>query len=289
MELRHLLTFKTIVEKGGFKKAADELGYAQSSVTNHIKDLEDELNQPLFDRLGKKVVLTTFGKEFFPYATKIIDLYTEVKEKATHHDEPSGNLRIGAFDHLTSYRLPQILVEYKRKYPNVNLSISSIDFHNLHSELQNGTIDLALILETKEWTPKELTVQPIKHEPMVLISPPTEQDTDPTRTVLYTEKTCAYKSLFDRYIDQQSLEIQGSVEFGNIEAIKRCVMSGLGSSMLPYFTVKNEIDQHAFKGNIIEDPAYQITTFVAYHKDKWISPAIDSMISLIEDHAEHWD
>jgi hypothetical protein len=59
--------------------------------------------------------------------------------------------------------------------------------------------------------------------------------------------------------------------------------------MLPYITVKNEINQRAFKSNIIEDPAYQITTFVAYHKDKWISPAIASMISLIKDHAEHWD
>jgi DNA-binding transcriptional LysR family regulator len=289
MELRHLLTFKTIVEKGGFKKAADTLGYAQSSVTNHIKDLEEEFHQPLFDRLGKKVVLTTFGKQFFPYATKIIDLYTEVKEKASHDGEPSGNLRIGAFDHLTSYRLPQILVEYKEKYPNVNLSISSVDFHNLHASLQNGNIDLAIILETKDWTPKDLSVEPIKHEPMVLISPLSDKDTDPTKTVLYTEKACAYKSLFDRYIDEKSMDIQGSVEFGNIEAIKRCVMSGLGSSMLPYFTVKNEMDQHAFNGEIISDQSYQITTFVAYHKDKWISPAIDRMISLVRENAEKWD
>ena len=56
MELRHLITLKTIVEKGGFKKPAEHLGYAQSSVTAHIKELEEEAGKPLFDRLGKKVV-----------------------------------------------------------------------------------------------------------------------------------------------------------------------------------------------------------------------------------------
>lgn len=54
MELRHLITFKTIVEKNGFNKAAEHLGYAQSSITTHVKELEKVLGNPLFDRLGKK-------------------------------------------------------------------------------------------------------------------------------------------------------------------------------------------------------------------------------------------
>lgn len=55
MELRQLITFKTIVEKGGFNKAAEHLGYAQSSITTHIKELEKELGRPVFDRLGRKL------------------------------------------------------------------------------------------------------------------------------------------------------------------------------------------------------------------------------------------
>jgi DNA-binding transcriptional LysR family regulator len=64
MELRHLLTFKTIIDQGGFKKAAEELGYAQSTVTTHIKELEEELNQPLFDRLSKNTLLNRSGHNF---------------------------------------------------------------------------------------------------------------------------------------------------------------------------------------------------------------------------------
>ncbi|WP_252312704.1 LysR family transcriptional regulator [Sinobaca sp. H24] len=64
MELRHLITFTTIVDTGGFKKAADELGYVQSSITAHIKELEKELGYPLFDRLGKSITMTQTGERF---------------------------------------------------------------------------------------------------------------------------------------------------------------------------------------------------------------------------------
>lgn len=66
MELRQLLSFLTIVEQGSFNKSAQHLGYSQSFITTHIKELEAELGNQLFDRLGKKEMLTRFGKQFFP-------------------------------------------------------------------------------------------------------------------------------------------------------------------------------------------------------------------------------
>jgi DNA-binding transcriptional LysR family regulator len=114
VEFRHLITFKTIVERGGFKKAAEHLGYAQSSITTHIKELEDELKKPLFDRLGKKVVLTHSGQQFLPYATKLIELSFQAKEILNTDDEPAGDLTIGASESLTVCRIPSILLDYKR-------------------------------------------------------------------------------------------------------------------------------------------------------------------------------
>ena len=149
MELRQLITFKTIVEKGGFKKAAEHLGYAQSSVTTHIKELEEEVGKPLFDRLGKKVVLTHYGNEFLSYAIKIIDLYSQALNT---NEEPTGDLTIGISESLTIGRIPSILLEYKKSYPKVNLSLKSIDNYNVASNLQNGDIDLALILEKDDWS-----------------------------------------------------------------------------------------------------------------------------------------
>ncbi|MEC3267996.1 LysR family transcriptional regulator [Bacillus thuringiensis] len=289
MELRHLVTFKTIVEKGTFKKAADQLGYAQSSVTNHIKELEGELNQPLFDRLGKQVTLTTFGKQFFPYAIKIMDLYKEIIEKANRNDVPTGSLTIGASEALTSCRLPQILLEYKQMYPEVNLSIISIDNKNVTAELQQGNIDLALVLKKNNWETKDLQVEKIKQEQMVLITPLKDKQKCISNTVLYIERTCAYKSIFDDYIKDHYIEVEGSVDFGSIEPIKQCVMNGLGISMLPYFTVKKELENEQFNGKIVKDEQYGVSSFVTYHKDKWVSPAMESMISLIHTCSKEWD
>lgn len=159
MELRHLITLKTIVEKGGFKKAAEHLGYAQSSVTTHIKELEEEIGKPLFDRLGRKVVLTHYGEQFLPSAIKIIELYSQALNT---DDEPTGDLIIGISESLTIDRVPPILLEYKKSYPKVNLSLRSIDTYNVVSNLQNGDIDLALVLEKDAWSQPEIHCEKLK-------------------------------------------------------------------------------------------------------------------------------
>lgn len=282
MELRHLITLKTIVERGGFKKAAEHLGYAQSSVTTHIKELEEEVGKPLFDRLGKKVILTHNGQRFLSYAVKIIDLYTQALNT---DEEPTGDLTIGISESLTIGRIPSILLEYKKAYPKVNLSLKSIENYQVASSLQNGDIDLALILEKDDWSLPELNCEILKRERMVLISPPKQEN---SRTVLYTERSCSYKSVFDHYINYKQMDVKESLDFQSIEAIKQCVRSGLGISLVPYFSVKEELESNKLNGEEVAPEHPAISTFLAYHKDKWLSPSMNSMISLIRSHAENW-
>ncbi|MBK5446467.1 LysR family transcriptional regulator [Peribacillus sp. TH24] len=283
MELRHLITLKTIVERGGFKKAAEHLGYAQSSVTTHIQELEEEVGKPLFDRLGKKVVLTHYGERLLSYAVKIIELHAQA---LSTDDEPIGDLIIGISESLTISRVPSILLEYKKSYPKVNLSLKSIENYNVASKLQNGDIDLALVLEKEDWSIPEIYSEKLKREKMVLISPP-EKEED-TRTVLYTERLCSYRSVFDEYLRYKQMDVKESLDFQSIEAIKQCVRSGLGISIVPYFSVKEEIESNKLKGEEVEPEHPAIATFLTYHKDKWLSPSMKSMISLIRNHAKNW-
>ncbi|MFJ5769885.1 LysR family transcriptional regulator [Psychrobacillus sp. NPDC093180] len=283
MELRHLITLKTIVDRGGFKKAAEHLGYAQSSVTTHIKELEEEVGKPLFDRLGKKVVLTHYGQHLLSYAVKIIELHAQALNT---DEEPAGDLTIGISESLTIGRVPPILLEYKKSYPNVNLSVKSIENYNVTSHLQNGDMDLVLILEKEDWSLPEIYCEKLRREKMVLISPP-EKEED-TRTVLYTERSCSYKSVFDEYLKYKKMDVKESLDFQSIEAIKQCVKSGLGISMVPYFSVKEELENNKLNGEEIAPEHPAIATFLAYHKDKWLSPSMNSMISLIRRHANDW-
>ncbi|WP_409368659.1 LysR family transcriptional regulator [Lysinibacillus sp. 38-6] len=283
MEIRHLITFKTIVEKGGFNKTAEHLGYAQSSITTHIKELEQELGRPLFDRLGKKVMLTQYGQQFLTYATKIIELYNQ---SLNIDKEPQGDLILGISESLTICRVPAILLDYKMKYPKVRLLLKSLENDDVATSLKNGDIDLALILEKDDWQQEDLYAEKLIQERMVKIS---SSQKILTNTALFAEAKCSYKSVFDEYIRNQAIDIRESLEFQSIEAIKHCVKNGLGFSVVPYFSVKEELEDKKLQGEFVPQQHATISTFLTYHKDKWLSPSIIRMIEIIRKHAQKWD
>ncbi|RKJ04479.1 LysR family transcriptional regulator, partial [Butyricicoccus sp. 1XD8-22] len=155
-----------------FTKTAQILGYAQSSITANILALEEELGTPLFERLGKRVILTEAGSYLQDYADKILGLSEEALEVVGGIHEPSGILRICASETQCTYRLPNILNEFQTKYPKVELvfrpGISERDFLILLSE---GQIDVALLSMTP-FISNHLIVKELKEEPMAIVCSP---------------------------------------------------------------------------------------------------------------------
>lgn len=110
MGLRHLQTFGAVAELLSFTRAAERLGYAQSSITGQVRALEEELGEPLFERLGKRVALTAAGRRLLPYAEKMLGLAGEARAAAAAQDgRPRGTLTIGASESLCAFRLPAVL------------------------------------------------------------------------------------------------------------------------------------------------------------------------------------
>ncbi|WP_040981194.1 LysR family transcriptional regulator [Oceanobacillus jeddahense] len=287
MELRHLITFKTIVEKGGFKRAAEYLDYSQSSVTVHVKELEKELKKPLFDRIGRKVFLTNYGTQFHPYAVKIVDLYNEAAEIMNMDDAPKGSLVVGVTEIFSQYRIPTILMEYKKRYPDVTLSLRSLENKDISAALKNGQIDMAFVLERNDWFDKELTVEKVKDESIILVRPVDPEDSE--NTILSTEESCSYKRMLETYIQEEQIEAKNTLNFSSLEAIKQCVLSGLGFSILPYFAVEKELASGQILGEFISLNHTGNATFIVNHKNKQLSPAMQAMISLMKEQSLHWD
>ena len=147
MEIRHLQTFITIVELDGFTKAAEHLGYAQSTITAHIQILESEMGEVLFDRLGKKVVLTSVGKKLLSYAKQMLNVYREIRNITSDENDVSGDLIIGAGESLSIYRLGKILKEYKKSFPKVNIILKDAICSDLRSKLYSGELDIIITIE----------------------------------------------------------------------------------------------------------------------------------------------
>lgn len=146
MEMRHVKTFCAIVKHGGFSKAALALGYAQSTVTGHIKALENDLHIPLFDRLGKKVLLTKAGHQFHPYALELLAIYEKAQEIPQNNDYLEGTLSITSNESLAVYRLPQLLRTYKQQNPKVNIVLETTTNEHALKKLHEGETDVIFLI-----------------------------------------------------------------------------------------------------------------------------------------------
>lgn len=144
---------------------------------------------------------------------------------------------------------------------------------------------------------RELNVTTLIHEPMALVAPlkhslVTYTRVDPAdlkdETILHTEAGCTYRILFEQYLNKHGIFSDPSLEFWSIEAIKQCVMAGLGIALLPLVTVQNELREGKMARLAWDDSEQQVATQVAYHTKKWKSPALSEFLQIVEQHVTHW-
>ncbi|MDF2935208.1 MAG: transcriptional regulator [Paenibacillaceae bacterium] len=296
MELRHLHTFIAVVEAGSFTKAAAALGYVQSSVTAQIQALEAELGTPLFDRLGKKTTLTAAGQKFLPYAQEISKLHALAKDAIRFNEEISGTLVLSAPESLTAFRLPAVIREFKSRYPAVQIILKPGVCWEMTERIKSGEMDLVFMLQLPT-EDKDLHIEPLVEERMTLIAPPGHplEKADPVtpgdlkeEVMLYTEPGCTYRALFEHSLNACGVYPSQGLEFWSIEAIKNCVISGLGLSFLPLITVENEIRQGRLAALAWDDRPQRLVTQMASHKRKAVTPVMREFMCLVRQHAVKW-
>lgn len=296
MESRHLFTFLVVVEVGSFTRAAQKLDYAQSSITAQIQTLEAELGQPLFDRISKKIILTDAGRRLLPYAQEIHRMHSLAQNALRAENEVSGVLRIGAPESLAAFRLPGIIKEFRGQYPQVQITLKPGVCWELAESVRSGELDLAFLLQP-EAEYKDLCSETLIHEEMTLIAPPDhpllqQESVEPqhlkNETILFTETGCTYRTLFERHLNSQGVFPDPKLEFWSIEAIKQCVMSGLGISFLPLISVRSELAAGKLARLNWNDESQRVATQTVYHQKKWKSPALQEFLLTVEKHASMW-
>ncbi|WP_088067246.1 LysR family transcriptional regulator [Gottfriedia luciferensis] len=294
MEIRHLITFKAIVDMGGFSKAAVHLGYAQSTVTAHIQALEQELGVPLFDRIGKKVQLTEVGENFLAHALEMIQLYIKAKDVFQTENEEIATLRIGAPESLTIYRLPQIIQSFRSQYPKVNIIMKAGSCWDLQDELRRGDLDIAFFLQAPR-SDSDLHMETLIEEPLVILLPPSSDNKslqsftlNDNENIILTEQG-SYRDYFEAFLRSKGIQTETAMEFWSVEAIKQCVICGLGISMLPLVTVQNEMNQQKLKIIHWDTSLGSVSTIMSWHKNKWHSRAARKFMDLVRAQAPSWD
>lgn len=289
MEILQLKTFVTIAKVGSFTKAAELLGYAQSSVSGQIRALEDDLECRVFERLGREVMLTEEGKQLLTYAEQMIKLAEETKDSIAGNSIPRGTVTIGAPETLSIFRLPSILKEYRRCFPKVKLILKLGSCNEILDWLKKNIIDIAFLLDTP-LNLSDFISECLYHEEIALIAgndhaliyknPLETIDLDGEEFILVEEDSCCYRTIFESILSESGARSSSVQEIGNVETIKKCVISGLGISILPRIAVEQELLNGQLKELAWNAPEFNIYMQILYHKNKWLSPALSAIIEL---------
>lgn len=290
MEVRQLHIFRTLAEELNFTRTAERVHTVQSNVTAQIKALEDELGVPLFDRLGRRVALTDAGNRFLPFAEQALATMEQGEQAIRTGTVPTGPLRISAPESVLTYRLPQVLHAFRRRFPHVELVFKPHLSATMDIELETGKLDIAIGMCDTPSNPARKTMR-LQTEKIFLIADPAHplvarESVKPGdlagQTLLLTESGCGYRSKLDRVLALQNIRPGNITEFSSVEAIKECVRMGMGLALLPAIAVWRELREKQFIPLRWSGPSLDIDTHVIWHKDKWISPAMAAFLELVK-------
>lgn len=289
MDTKQLKTFITVSKLLNFRATAEELNYSQSTVSDHIRSLEIDLNAKLFDRIGKKVFLTDCGQKLIPAAQKMLIDEQEMFNLFNSSESLTDSLTIGISETLCLSYLPKLLKEYSRLYPKVRLNIKMADCIDFYEMIQKNTIDMAFSLSfdlRKDFTGIKLFEKPAvvvasPNHPLASLSKISVNDLNNQSFILIESDTCGYSYYFKKLLKENNIHAESILELNSIGAIKECIKNELGIALLPSIVVDKEISRGELAALPI-DTDIKIATYILYHNDKWLSPALKALISTAE-------
>ncbi len=289
MEIKQLKTFIMVAKIESFSVASELLGYAQPTVTTHIKSLEDELNVKLFDRLGHTIKLTDSGKHLLYYAKHILSLSSEAISSFSKDNHYEETLTIGANESFSVVQLPLIIKDFVKKHPNAHVNLKFGTMKEIYYDLKNNEVDIAFFL-TREINYPDLVVESLISEPIIAIAHPDHtlsskefiniKDFD-NQDLIITQENCTYREMIEQLLEENHVQPKSILGINNVFAIKQLVIAGLGTTILPKVSVSYELEQNLLTEIKWQVPPPPVFTQFAYHKSKWISPIMLSFIDAI--------
>jgi DNA-binding transcriptional LysR family regulator len=290
MEVRQLHTFCVLAEELNFTRTAERVHTVQSNVTSQIKSLEEELGSPLFDRLGKRVVLTEAGHRLRPYAEKALAAMDQGHRAVKFGAEPAGPLYVGAPESVLTYRLPEVLKLFRKRYPKVDLIFRPDSDEKLADALESGKLDLAISmsdsvdgahLSSIRMRTEDIYLFGTPDHPLAIRKKVYPKDLI-DQTLLLTEAGCGYRKKLDMQLALANVMPQHITEFSTIEAIKQCVNAGMGLGLLPEIVIASELRKRQFALLNWQGAKMSIATYIVWHKDKWMSPSMQAFLDVLK-------
>lgn len=289
MELKYLRTFKTIIDEGSFQNAAERLNFSQSTVTFQIQQLEQSLSVKLFERIGRKMAVTQAGKEILPHIDAILDEVASIERYGKDIRELGGELTVSMPETLLTYKSQRALKRFREEVPRVRLSLQMHNCFVIRDQILSGAVDCGFHYDVGGYNNSIHSEKIAEYEIALVCSPELRERDFITKhrrkdvSLITAERDNVYYIMCSRYLSERDIVLNGVLELGSVGAIKRSVASNIGIAALPRFTVEDELAKGELHEIETKMRDRRISVLCAFHKNKWMSPAMERFILLMKD------
>ena len=290
MEIRNLTTFLKVTELKSFSKAAEALDYSQSAVTVQIQQLERELGVQLFDRIGKNVTITQYGKDFVAYARDVVSAVSRASAFATSNDELTGTVRVGTLDSLMTASFADIVPAFRERFPRVLTHIHSDNVARLKELLAKNELDLIYTLDGQLHDTQFVKVFEAEEDIVVVTNAanPLAKRADIRLADLVghpfvlMSRSNAYRDQFDLELARHGLEIAPFCELeSDVLALRLLSADPRFLSVLPRYTAQKSSYGQKLSIVPVRDCVMRQWRQLLYHKNKVVTPQIRGMLDVI--------
>jgi len=267
-------------------RASNILGYSQSSVSAQIQQLEAELGVQLFDRIGRGIALTQYGKDLIPYARQVIASIDQLEHFMQTESEMGGTVHVGFVESMFESCFKETVLRYTRRFPRVKIDVTVDATATLQQMLLKNDIDLACLIDspqsTLKWTSafsRDARVMVVANcgHPLAARESVTLEELWEEKFILM-EESAPYNVVFQQLLAEKGMEIRPSLTMQSCDMARQLVENSDYVSLLPFYSVKESVGSG--KLVVLQVPELEISqkVQVIYCSQKFITPQISGFI-----------
>jgi DNA-binding transcriptional LysR family regulator len=289
INLDQLRIFQAVAQSRSFTRAATLVHLTQPGISKHIKQIEEYFGARLFDRSGKKVALTEAGKILFEASREIMVTIDAAERRIDDlKGLRGGTLRLGSSFPVGVYLLPQVLAEFRRRYPAVEVMLEIALSERVEAKLLANELDLGLV--SHDARDPRLVTRAFMTDDLVAIVPPDHrwatkrrikpQDL-PEETFIVAAQGAGTRAVVEERLKARGVILPHVLDFGNLEGVKHAVEAGLGVSIQAKNVVQRELAASSLRAIKLAGMDATIPFFYAYRKNAHLSHAAQALVALL--------
>ena len=284
LSFRQLRVFLEVAQRGGVTAAAQTLHLTPPAVSMQIKELENQVGLPLFNRQGRTMTLSTAGEYFVVHAKRMLGALRDADNAMARFKKlEHGHLTVGMVS-TAKYFVPRLLGQFRQDHPGIDVRLTvANNREGLVRQMEAGEVDLSIMGRP----PPELSArsEPFAAHPLVFVCPPGHPlmaiGHPPLKSLapypfIVREQGSGTRDVMERFFNDRGFEPQITMEMSSNEAIKQAVMAGMGISFLSLHTMGLELSLGLLMRVDVEDTPVMRTWHVVHLQSKVLSPAAEA-------------